>query len=88
MIGALIAIDSREPNGECHCHCQSDIVSGHQVHRTTDECLMATSLRSRTTVKPPAKDALDVGTVNFGTVLTIVDPGWEVIPPEDIFVKK
>jgi len=49
---------------------------------------MATSLRSRTTVKPPAKDALDVGTVNFGTVLTIVDPGWEVIPPEDIFVKK
>ena len=54
----------------------------------TCECLMATSLRSRTTVKPAAKDALDVGTVCFRTVLTSVDPGWEVIPPEDIFVKK
>ena len=49
---------------------------------------MATSLRSRTTVKPPAKDALDVGTISFRTVLTSVDPGWEVISPEDIFVRK
>jgi hypothetical protein len=48
---------------------------------------MATSLRSRTTVKPPAKDALGVGTVSFRTVLTSVDRGWEVIPPEDILVK-
>jgi len=54
----------------------------------TDERLIATSLRSRIKVKPPVKDALDVGTVSFGTALTIVDPGWEVIPPEDIFVKK
>src|SRR5579862_3259110 len=53
------------------------------------ECLMATSLRSRTMVKhPAAKDALDVGTVSFRTVLTSVDPGWEIITPEDIFVKK
>ena len=52
------------------------------------ECLMTTSLRSRTTIKPPAKDALDVGTISVRTVLTSMDPGWEVIPPEDIFVKK
>jgi hypothetical protein len=52
------------------------------------ECLMATSLRSRTIVKPPPADALDVGTVSFRTVLTSVDPGWEIITPEDIFVKK
>jgi hypothetical protein len=45
---------------------------------------MATSLRSRTTVKPAAKDSLDVGMVSFRTVLTSVDPDEEVIPPEDI----
>ena len=49
---------------------------------------MATSLRSRTTVKPPAKDAIDVGMISFRTVLTSVDPGWEIIFPEDLFVKK
>jgi len=48
---------------------------------------MATSLRSRTTVKSLAKDALDVGTLSFGTVLT-TDPGWGVIRPEDMLVKK
>jgi hypothetical protein len=56
----------------------------------TCECLMATSLRSRTTEQPSAKYALDVGSVSFRTVLTTVDPspGWEVITPEDVFVKK
>lgn len=52
------------------------------------EFFMATSLRSRTKVNPLAKDALDVGTIRSRTVLTSVGPGWVVIPPEDIFVKK
>ena len=29
-----------------------------------------------------------MGTVSFRIILASVNPGWEVIPPEDIFVKK
>lgn len=47
---------------------------------------MATSGSS--TVKPPAEDPLTVGTVKFRTVVSSVDPTWEFIRSEDIFVKK
>jgi hypothetical protein len=40
----------------------------------------------QTHLMSPAKDCLDVGTFSFGTVLTSVAPGWEVISPEDVFI--
>jgi hypothetical protein len=49
---------------------------------------MSASLRPHGTLKPPAKDALDVGKVSFRALLTSVHPGWDVISPEDVFVKK
>lgn len=49
---------------------------------------MAASLRSRTTVRQPTKDAVEDNKTGFRAVLTSGKPGWDVISPEDTFVNK
>jgi hypothetical protein len=63
-------------------------VSGHQVHLTDARVfngdLPALMNNSQTT----SQRRSGCGYGQFQSVLTSVDPAWEVIPPEDIFVKK